>query len=143
MIRDEDHGYKALIKKLAGAGAEMTVGIHSDADGEVLRYGTINEFGLGVPERSYLRSWFDSNKDKVLSSIHNQLTAWIKPGNKTSILVPLQRAGLEAAAGVKAGIAAGISPENAPSTLAQKNSTTPLIDTNALIGSIVSKAKAT
>lgn len=54
----------------------VTVGIHVGENAKVDYHGrpgsaslievaSAHEFGLGVPERSYLRSWFDANRQRI------------------------------------------------------------------------------
>lgn len=96
----------------------------------------IQEFGLGVPERSFLRATFDKLKDR-----------WFKFASRVMRLVakgkiPLERGlaiiGEKVKADVKRAITqgAGIPPPNAPSTIARKGSSRPLVDTGRLVGSI-------
>src|SRR5436190_2045458 len=71
-VTDTDKGYDALFKRVGdlAKGRALTVGVHQDEGGAahengngmtVLEVATINEFGEGVPERSFIRAWADEN----------------------------------------------------------------------------------
>lgn len=104
---------------------------HPKAEGLTMaQLGAIHEFGLGVPERSFLRSFRDQRADDI---------------GKVFLLL-VQRRGVSQAVWELLGqwcvgeiqkrIAAGTPPPNAPSTIARKGSSTPLIDTGQLRSSI-------
>src|SRR5262245_20440620 len=69
-ISDKDRGAAARITALLDQGV-LKVGIleaeaaeeHEDADGATVgEIAEIHEFGLGVPQRSFLRGWVDEDK---------------------------------------------------------------------------------
>lgn len=142
-ITTRDRGARALKERLRGVQRTraITVGIHED-DGSattddgltVAEVAEINEFGLGVPERSFIRSFAEEQEAEHVETMRKLGTAIVK-GKTTAI------AGLEAVASVYRGkvqakISAGIAPENAETTIAKKGSSTPLIDTGQLRSSI-------
>lgn len=142
-IRDRDRGYRKLLATAASLnkGAKVTVGIHAkegDADhGEatISYIASIHEFGAGdIPSRSFIRAWFDEELDRnkqILRDLHVQVLA-----GKITEEVALERFGLYAVGRIQARIAAGIAPPNAPSTIARKGSSTPLIDKGQLRSSV-------
>ena len=142
-IVDKDKGYKALVKRVYGMGKPtVSVGI-LEAEGAqeaagsnitIAELAAIHEFGLGVPERSFLRAWFDQNEDRARSFVTELLKAVVK--GKYSKEQALELLGTKLQAEIQARISAGIDPANAPSTIARKGSATPLIDTGQLRSSM-------
>ncbi len=85
--------------------------------------GEIHEFGLGVPQRSFIRAWFDSKRAEIEADIR-------KFGSNPDALAERLRASCQEY------IANGVAPPNAPSTIARKGSSKPLIDSGVLRTSI-------
>lgn len=146
-VRDRDRGYKALLKRLEDSGKKtVTVGIHEeegaaqhgDEGPSVAEIGEINEFGLGVPERSFIRAWVDENTSANDERLRKLATGVVK-GTVASAEQALDQFGLFAVGSIQQRIADGIEPENAESTIARKGSSTPLIDQGILRSSITSK----
>lgn len=142
-VRVKDSGARALIKNLQGQ-AHVVVGVlgagaqHQDSEGVTV--GDIAawaEFGLGQPKRSWLRDWIDTAGDEIQRRTSEELKAVIA-GRRTRDQA-LARLGVWAVGRIQARIAAGIAPENAPSTIAAKGSSTPLIDKGQFRSSITSK----
>lgn len=136
-------GVDALIRGITPV--EITVGVHS-AEGSATKgkttvalIGAAHEFGLGVPQRSFIRSWFDGNLARNEKIVEKAL-ADIASGKRTTA-VAARRAGSIMAADCQSRISAGgITPPLAPATIArrkrQKKSSTPLVDTGQLKASI-------
>lgn len=145
MITDKDKGYAALFKRLDGKLRTLSVGVHSEeggaSDGKltVAEVATINEFGMGVPERSFIRAWADENQASNESALRAIGQAVVK-GTFTADQ-GLDRAGLLFVGQIQARISSGIAPPNAPSTIARKGSSTPLINTGQLRSSILHKVQ--
>jgi phage gpG-like protein len=102
---------------------------------------TVHEFGSSdgrVPERSFLRSTFAANRDEYMRLVKLGVRAAFK--GKAPIEETLKRIGLRMENDVKKNITtgAGIPPPNAPSTIARKGSSRPLVDTGQLVGAITS-----
>lgn len=145
-VVDRDQGYDALRKRLEGLhGARVKVGVHAKQgaaqhkgdDAEpvtVLDVATWAEFGIGQPERSWLRAWYDSTNAKSRAEISRALKAVV--AGKTDANAALNRLGARFAGEIQARIAQGIDPPNAPSTIAKKGSSTPLINTGQFRTSI-------
>lgn len=139
----KDNGLGALTKRLKGIGKgyTLTVGIHgpegeaTDGGTTVLEVATINEFGIGVPERSFIRDWADQGEARHNEQLR-QVAAVVIRGGYT-VEVGLGRLGALYQGEIQARISAGIPPPNAPSTIAKKGSSTPLINTGQLRSSIL------
>lgn len=145
-IKDVDHGYKefqALIGVLRKNRASVVVGI-TEAEGgkqhsehaSMSEIATIHEFGLGVPERSWLRGWFDENKEWIREEI-KKATKAVLEGRITEDQA-LELLGQKFVGSIKeriSGNAAGFK-ELSPITIARKGSTVPLVDEGRFIGSI-------
>ena len=137
------------------ASHQVEIGIFADAsrDGAVpmLVIAAANEFGakipkrqarfeglddenpekwIIIPERSYLRAWFDENVD-VLQATMERLIGQVVEG-KISGRAALETIGGYVATHVQAYMVDLKTPPNAPSTIARKGSSNPLIDTGQL-----------
>ncbi len=93
-----------------------------------------HEYGLGVPQRSFIRSWYDGNKSQIENDIRTMMRAAAKGGAPANR--GLQQLGALFAAQIQKGISAGIAPANHPDTIKRKGSSTPLIDTGQLRSAI-------
>lgn len=142
--KDKDKGYKALVVRAKDMARSMPVrvGIHPDAGSEhypdgtsVLDVAIWNEFGTeNIPERSFLRAWFEKNQPRALAMLKriNQLVLEGKLTREQG----LNQLGLRWVAEIQERMSKGIPPPNAPSTIAKKGSSTPLIDDGILRSSI-------
>lgn len=120
----------------------MTVGVQGDAasenhNGESLSVGEVasmNELGIGVPERSFLRAWFDENK----AMIERDLQQVIKKTLRAQLTIDegLSLLGAKYVGSIQRRISSGIPPENAELTIELKGSSIPLIDTGQLRSAI-------
>ena len=124
----------------------LTVGVHA-ADGDaqhdtrsprvdlsISELATIHEFGLGAPQRSFIRAWFDEQQDSIQSTLKSQVA--LAQAGKIPIQAALERCALAFEGAMKKRIARGIPPPNAASTIARKGSSKPLIDTGQLRNAI-------
>jgi len=143
-VTQRDRGAAALKARLGAAARAVEVGvIGTDAgrseDGTVTvsDVATWAEFGLGQPQRSWLRGWIDANGD-VLARLMRSEAAAVKAGTRTK-REALARLGVVIAGSIQERIANGIAPENAPATIAKKGSSTPLIDKGQFRSSISSR----
>ncbi|MEY0282148.1 hypothetical protein AB7W07_19665 [Providencia rettgeri] len=95
-----------------------------------------HEFGvLGhIPERSFLRSTLNENKDNASRLLAKELKADIELGEFSDR--PFAIVGEKLAGEVKRKIQAGINPPLDPKTVKRKKSSKPLIDTGNLLQSI-------
>lgn len=143
----KDKGLDALTKRLAeiGKGYTLTVGVHGEEGGApakgsgttLLEVATINEFGLGVPERSFIRDWADASESKRKEDLRKVGQAILT--GAFDVPTGLGRLGALYQGEIQNRMAAGIPPPNAASTIARKGSSTPLIDTGQLRSSILWK----
>lgn len=151
-VTDRDHGYAALKERLEQIrGSRIAVGLHAKegqathkeareaAGGDqvpptVLDIGTWAEFGIGQPERSWLRAWYDAANEKSKQDIRTMLKAVV--AGKLDAASALNKLGARFAGQIQQRIADGIQPDNAESTILKKGSSTPLINTGQFRSSI-------
>ena len=156
-VKDVDHGYAALLARIYGAAKtrpSVHVGIlsqdadtvytrkadrpandHTEEAVTLLQVAVFNEFGTStIPARSFLRAWFDENRDVIREKFAILMRSVIA-GDRTKEQI-LDLIGLWAVGQIQLRIAAGIGPANAESTIRQKGSSTPLINTGLLRASI-------
>lgn len=144
-MKDVDYGYADLVNRIFTLGApKVSVGIF-ETDGSkmyvdgatVLDVATFHEFGLGVPERSFLRGWFDENIDRSVEALRRLLVSVIE-GKRTKEQA-LELFGVWLQGEIQQRIAAGISPAITFETAHRKGSTVALIDTGQLRSSVTFK----
>lgn len=135
----KDKGYKqALVRYSAMNGTKLFVGVPPQADNvkhgksqlTISALAAIHEYGLGVPERSFIRAWFDENATKIRAAI-NVMAKAIGSGRLTQDQAMAQL-GLKFVGEIQARIARNIPPPLDPKTIARKGSSVPLIDTGVL-----------
>lgn len=142
-VIDIDKGWKALVGKLNQLGGGLRIGVMGD-DGYYERGGdkpatvvdiaTFNEFGtVDIPARPFLRSTFDE-KNKAWTQFTQRLLNLMPAGTTPEMILDLL--GQKAVADVQQKIVDLREPPNAPSTIAQKGSSNPLIDTGRLRQSV-------
>jgi hypothetical protein len=144
-LHDVDHGYKARLKALLRLKepAHIDVGIleaagaepHGDDALTVIEVGVFNEFGTAtIPERSFIRAWFDESEPQLRADLA-VLMQGVGQGKRTRAQA-LELLGQRCVGQIQERIAAGIEPENRPSTVKRKGSSTPLIHIGTLRSSI-------
>ena len=98
-------------------------------------YAAKNEFGSGnIPERSFLRSFFDENIN-LIETFVSKIYGQIIDGNKT-IENGLGQIGTQLQDGVKQKIRQIRTPPNSPKTILLKGSSKPLIDFEQMISAV-------
>lgn len=132
--------FKQLAKEMKAFGKRgLSVGVlgpnaakaHEGADGlSVADIGAIHEFGLGVPERSFLRGYFDEHANTVAEAARRLIAS---RGPTTQALNLL---GQFVVGQIQIRIANNIPPALAPATVARKKSSVALIHTGQLRGAI-------
>jgi hypothetical protein len=144
-IRDVDNGYKALVERIFTMGApKISVGVF-ETDGAkmyvdgvtVLDVATFHEFGLGVPERSFLRGWFDENIERAREALVRLMRSVVE-GKRTKEQA-LELFGVWLVGEIQKRMAENIPPPLAPETIARKGSDVALIDTGQLRSSVTYK----
>ena len=145
-VIDKDLGWSKLAAKvaqLAGRDPHVLVGVqgsearaqHQGSDMTVVEVATVHEFGTErVPERSFIRAAIDEQQVKL-----QQTSAALGRGVVLGTFTPrqaLELLGHEAVGIMQQRISDRIEPPNAPSTVARKKSSVPLVDKGQLRGSI-------
>ena len=140
-----DPRYDKIVQFLQSGGT-ITTGVHGTEGSETYEDGpsiaeiaSAAEFGLGQPQRSWLREWFDANRSEIESQLGKQLRAAMRQGK--SFDWAAERVALWLQADIQKRITRGISPENAEITVLNKGSSTPLIDSGLFRSAIVSYFK--
>ena len=138
-VTDKDHGAKRLLEQIAKIkGAAVDVGVIGDkaaaqhGETTVADIAVIHEFGLGVPERSFVRGYVDGNP----RSMQTARKAAEAVAKGMDVEQALNLVGLSHVGGMQQRIADGIDPPLSESTIKGKGSSTPLIDTGQLRSSI-------
>jgi len=142
-VIDRDRGYNALLAGIGSLAGEpaVLVGVRQGAgevDGtDLVLIASANEFGTSdgrVPERSFIRSTVDENRTKYVKDLTKVVTDAID--GKRIPKKSLERVGARATADIQRKIVALKEPANASSTIRQKKSSNPLVDTGRLLQSI-------
>jgi len=160
-VTDKDAGWDALkdrVLKLSAPGAYTLVGVQgqqaSSAHREaapmtVVDLAVVHEFGkvihkkdgteIVIPQRSFIRATIDEYAPK-LQRTASALGQGVLIG-KFQTRQALELLGQQGVGLIKQRIADGIPPPNADSTKARKGSSTPLVDTGQLRGSITHRVE--
>lgn len=138
VIIDRDAKYKKLVAKLQAANVAIRIGVRegSRKDGRAAEdVATWNEFGTPwSPARSFIGAWFDATYVENQALVHRMLQA-VAAGQLTlERMIKMLR--VLFVGQVQKRIADGIDPPNAPSTIARKGSSKPLIASGQLRTSI-------
>lgn len=147
-VKDTDHGFAALRKRLREEDWSITVGVHQsagehkDKDGKpggmtVADIATIHEFGApaaNIPARSFIGAWFDEHGKELGKKSLPDIKSFLA-GRMTKEQV-LARAGARAVGGIQKRMAQNIPPPLKPATIARKGSSVALIDTGQLRQSV-------
>lgn len=141
---DKDLGYKQLLKdmKKLGKGLEVYVGIRAEKGVEPVKGSDFNMAGLAValefgtedghiPAYPHYRPTIDEGREGYLNDLQSSVTKAIFKGS--NVITEFKKIGAKVAGDVKRRIKAGVlniyGKGNAPSTIAAKGSSKPLIDT--------------
>jgi hypothetical protein len=156
MLKIRDRGYDALLKGiLKDDKVHVLIGIqgqeaskkHPNADGlTVAEVGSFHEFGINVPRRSFLRDWFDENKETLSKRLRNIAKRIASPHSKMTSKKGLNIFGAISVGEIQSRITSGIFPPLSEVTKKRRAGTkkgtisaTPLIDTGQLRSSITWK----
>lgn len=138
--------YRKLKTEVRRGGGTVDVGIfgakaqagHDGSGGiTVGEVAYIHELGLGVPERSWLRGWYDPGR--VVRDRQMRKRAELVASGRMTLKVFLGQYGARFVGEIQQRIANHIPPPLAQSTIDRKGSDTPLIDTGQLRASITWK----
>jgi hypothetical protein len=108
---------------------------HKPSSLTMVELAEIHEFGLGVPQRSFIGAWFDNAESEMRSEM-TQVLDDLMHEKIASASVGLEQLGNLYVAKIQKEIADGIDPALSPITIAIKGSSVPLIDTGQLRSSI-------
>lgn len=140
-VRDRDLGWKRISREIERARrASVKVGVLADAgqsdDGvDLVDVAVFNEFGTSrAPARPFIRGAFDA-KQRELARTQARLWDQVVRG-RINAKRAIGLLGQTHEGQIKEYMTALREPPNAPSTIAQKGSSNPLIDTGRLRGSI-------
>lgn len=89
---------------------------------------------IRIPERSFLRTGFDKNRDEVMKKAHLMMADVI--GGKMNAEALFKGVGLELSSKIKDYARDLDNPANHPFTVEQKGSSNPLVSTGDMIGGI-------
>lgn len=150
--KDTDKGFKQALAQMqiAKRGPVVQIGfqgreaetMHPESQGTatIADVATFNEFGTSkVPERSFIRSTMDENKGALLT-LNRELFYMISAG-KTTTQKALTILGIKIKALIQKKITDLRTPPNAASTIRQKRSSNPLIDTGVMRASVTHTVK--
>ncbi|HEY8358688.1 MAG TPA: hypothetical protein VIL30_14615 [Ramlibacter sp.] len=133
-IKRRGPNLSALAGKIATAirgPKKVKVGFPQGADGGVLDRAFYNEFGTtDIPERPFIREGIRGAKG-TLQAIARSDAKQLVHGTM-NMRQALSRLGVEGQGAVQESITAGSWPANSPSTVRQKGSSQPLIDTGEM-----------
>jgi hypothetical protein len=155
-VRDRDLGWEALKRELrkakelsgkAGIIGPRAAQERDDGKGGKItnaELGVIHEFGSAdghVPERSFIRASFDKNRTQREDDLEKGVGLVYDRKLKLERAIGLVSAAIAADAVALILEGAGIPPPNAPSTIARKGSSRPLVDhaqmKNAITSAVV------
>jgi hypothetical protein len=134
-LKDNTKKITAELRKIGSQ--KLVVGVINPT---VAEYATYNEFGYGVPERSFLRSTYDEQIGKWERQLENGIKGILNM--KTEASRVWRDLGLKAERDIQKKLSSNIAPANAPSTIRQKGSgKTTLFDTGLLYRSITHEVR--
>lgn len=163
-IKDEDNT-KQLLKTLQSIGkSTIDIGIIG-GDSDIAKIAAVHEFGcdiqvtdkmrgwfgangyplkksttvIHIPERSFLRSGYDENVDKIAGKVMDFLPAVLE--NDVDPKTFMDAIGLEFAGLIQKKIRSLKSPANSSMTTERKGSSNPLVDSGRLVGAIEHEVK--
>ena len=141
-VVERDLGYRKIMRELHKLeGMTVNVGVQSNESGDIIDKAFYNEYGtkneddtVRIPERSFIRSAFDENREDINTTIERVWKGVIqgKLNAKRAASIVGQRHQDQ----VKTKVRNGPFTPNADSTIASKGSSKPLIDTKEMVNSI-------
>lgn len=150
-VKKFDRGWNKIVRNIKNQRWTITVGVQGkNADAKpsgdegaatLADVAAINEMGLGVPERSFIRSTLDAGRRKYSALMEGVGDAAV--AGKITVERGAKLVALVVEGDVKEAISDGVPPPNAESTIVAKGSSTPLINTGQLRGAITAEVVAT
>lgn len=95
----------------------------------------------GIPQRSFIRGWFDESQDFIQATLRSQMSLVVQ--GKLPVEKAMARIALAFEGSVKQRIAKGIAPPLSKVTIARKGSSKPLIDKGQLRAAVRGRATIT
>jgi hypothetical protein len=133
--------HKTLPKSIDGP-RRVKIGFPAGAaDGGVISRAVWNNFGTsrGIPERPFMQNSMRGNQGKYRAALKTSAAKILR--GETSLQVVMQKLGIVGQGDIQAEITALMSPPNAPSTIRQKGSSKPLIDSGEMRNSVTFKVE--
>lgn len=114
---------------------------HPKAKIPIAELAATHELGLGLPQRSFLRAWFDTN-ERFVRLLMRRYWIDVSAGRMTSAQA-FEQIGKQIEKAIQAYIAQGkVTPPLAPATIARKGHDVPLLETATLMRHIESRFAA-
>lgn len=147
------HGDDGADGHVGGTGFAEDGAVESTSGLTVAQVASFHEFGVppfqlpsgavhpGIPQRSFIRAWFDESQDFIRDTLRSQMTQVV--AGKLPVEKAIARIALAFEGSVKQRIARGISPPLSPVTIAMKGSSKPLIDKGQLRAAVRGRATLT
>lgn len=138
-VKITDKNNIARLKDVLKELKNYTVEVGIFGSDEYVMIASVHEFGatirrgkgsINIPERSFLRTTFDEKNEEWVSFFKSQLKQVL--ALKMDVQTLYKRLGTKMVADIQERITDLDAPPNAPSTIAQKGSSNPLIDTGGL-----------
>lgn len=120
--------------------SKLSVGIFSDAGGDILLRANVHEYGapsIGVPERSFIRAGLEKNEKNIISQADKLAEQVIM--NNVDSRGAMELLGTTTVGMIQEYTTSLSSPPLKPETIENKGSSNPLIDTGNMRDSITYK----
>lgn len=142
-IIDRDNGFKGLVARMKFGAPGVSVGVdsrpHEPTGIPTDEIAMAHEFGIGVPERSFLRAWVEENENVVFAKLRD--LAWHALIGDITYTEAQQRFGEFCVNSIRSRIIRGIDPPLLPETINRKETgrfaTIPLINTGQMHDAII------
>lgn len=137
LVKDENNTDELIERIEKMRGTKMRFGILGSADGEVLLYASVHEFGapsINIPERSFMRKTFDDKIDDMSDTIEDLVGQYIM--GDISYKATMDAIGEYVVGLIRQTVVELKSPPLKSSTIAAKGSSQPLIDKGQMLDSI-------
>jgi len=133
--RNQRVNLKAIEGKIKGP-SRVKVGLPAGkADSDNIMKAIWNNFGTqNIPERPFMQNAMRANRSSYRAAMISSASKILR--GETSLRSVLSKLGTKAQGDIQAEITALSSPPNAPSTIRQKGSSNPLVDTGEMRSSI-------
>jgi hypothetical protein len=141
---DRDYGWKQAMREIhaavqrrgvrVGIVGDKAAAMHPDAEMSVAALAQIHEFGMGVPERSFIRATMDINQKKILAEMR-VLAGQVIEGKMTRKQAN-EILGRFIANLMRKMVAQGVPPPNSASVAKKKGHNRALVDTGTLFDAI-------